>query len=526
MTIQVPELSLVILMGASGSGKSTFARRHFRPTEILSSDFCRGLVSDDESNQAATADAFEVLHLIAQKRLAAGKLTVIDATNVQKEARKPLLELAKSQHVLAVVIVLDVPAEICQARNTGRADRRFGRHVIRQQVAQLKKSLRDLEAEGFRYRHVLSSAEEIEITSIERQPLWNNRKWDHGPFDIIGDLHGCYEELIELLERLEYKFALDGAVIPPTGRKAVFLGDLVDRGPMAPQVVELVRAMLTAGHALCVPGNHDAKFVRAARGHNVKQTHGLTQTLEQYGSWESEHAGSLVAVADFLDRLVSHYVLDDGRLVVAHAGLTQALQGRSSGTVREFCLYGDVTGETDEEGYPVRRDWAVNYRGSAKVVYGHIVSPRPEWVNNTINIDTGCVFGGRLTALRYPELELISVPARRAYVEGRVNFVQEHALSSQQQIEDVLDLADFTGKRIIETGLMGNVTIREENSAAALEVMSRFTVTPQWLIYLPPTMSPCATATAEGYLEHPAEAFAYFAEHGVERVIDETSLDR
>ena len=520
MIIQIPELSLVLLMGASGSGKSTFARRHFRGTEILSSDFCRGLVSDDESNQAATADAFAVLHLIAEKRLAAGKLTVIDATNVQKEARKPILELAKSQNVLSVVIVLDLPPEICHERNVSRSDRVFGPQVVRQQVAQLKKSLRHLEAEGFRYRHVLSSPEEVEAAAIERQPLWNNRKWDHGPFDIIGDVHGCYEELVELLQRLGYKIAQD-VVVPPLGRKAVFLGDLVDRAPMAPQVVELVRAMVMAGHALCVPGNHDVKFVRAARGRKVQLTHGLARTMEQYAQRESVYSGELVVAADFLDQLISHYVLDEGRLVVAHAGLTQFLQGRSSGTVREFCLYGDVTGETDEEGYPIRRDWAVNYRGPAKVVYGHIVVPRAEWINNTINIDTGCVFGGRLTALRYPELELVSVPAHHAYVEGRFNFVPASQLSIQQQTEDVLDLADFTGKRVIETSLMGNVIIREENSAAALEVMSRFAVAPQWLIYLPPTMSPCATAAAEGYLEHPKEAFAYFAEHGVERVICE-----
>ena len=391
---------------------------------------------------------------------------------------------------------------------------------MRQQVAQLKKSLRHLEAEGFRYRHVLSSPEEIEIATIERQPLWNNRRWDHGPFDIIGDVHGCYEELVELLERLGYSFAEDG-VVPPLGRKAVFLGDLVDRGPMAPQVVELVRIMVTAGHALCVPGNHDVKFVRAARGRKVQLTHGLARTMEQYALRESVHGEELLVAADFLDHLISHYVLDEGRLVVAHAGLTQPLQGRSSGRVREFCLYGDVTGEMDEEGYPIRRDWAVNYRGPAKVVYGHIVVPRAEWVNNTINIDTGCVFGGRLTALRYPELELVSVPAHRAYVEGRVNFALASQLSSQQQTEDVLDLQDFIGKRAIETGLMGNVLIREENSAAALEVMSQFAVAPQWLIYLPPTMSPCATAAAEGYLEHPKEAFAYFAEHGVERVVCE-----
>jgi protein phosphatase len=282
MIIQIPELSLVLLMGASGSGKSTFARRHFRATEILSSDFCRGLVSDDESNQAATADAFAVLRLIAEKRLAAGKLTVIDATNVQKEARKPVLELAKSQNVLPVVIVLDLPTEICHGRNVSRSDRQFGPHVVRQQMAQLKKSLRHLEVEGFRYRHVLSSPEEVEVSSIERQPLWNNRKWDHGPFDIIGDVHGCYEELVELLDRLGYKFAPDG-VVPPLGRKAVFLGDLVDRGPMSPEVVELVRAMVTTGHALCVPGGRRF-FEDEAMEHGFVEH--LVQVLSSVNFWK------------------------------------------------------------------------------------------------------------------------------------------------------------------------------------------------------------------------------------------------
>src|SRR5438067_6625699 len=101
MNIVIPELALVLLVGPSGSGKSTFARKHFRPTEILSSDFFRGLICDDEANQAVSADAFELLHLTAAKRLAAGRLTVIDATNVQPEARKPLLELAKRYHVQA-----------------------------------------------------------------------------------------------------------------------------------------------------------------------------------------------------------------------------------------------------------------------------------------------------------------------------------------------------------------------------------------------------------------------------------------
>jgi protein phosphatase len=126
MKLSVPELSLVVLVGPSGSGKSTFARRHFRPTEVLSSDFCRGLVSDDENDQGATNDAFEVLHFVARKRLAAGKLTVIDATNVQPEARKPLVELAREFHCLPVAIVLDVPEKACAERNKSRPERQFG----------------------------------------------------------------------------------------------------------------------------------------------------------------------------------------------------------------------------------------------------------------------------------------------------------------------------------------------------------------------------------------------------------------
>src|SRR5829696_7082213 len=123
MKVTIPELSLVVLVGPSGCGKSTFARRHFKPTEVLSSDFCRGLVSDDENDQSATKDAFEVLHYIASKRLAAGRLTVVDATNVQPEARKPLIELARRYHCLPVALVLDVPERVCEERNRTRADR-------------------------------------------------------------------------------------------------------------------------------------------------------------------------------------------------------------------------------------------------------------------------------------------------------------------------------------------------------------------------------------------------------------------
>src|SRR5918998_6256256 len=144
MPITIPAFSLVVLIGASGSGKSSFARAHFRPTEVLSSDFCRGLVADDENDQGATGDAFDVLHYIAAKRLAAGRLTVIDATNVQPEARRPLVALAREYHVLPVALVLNLPERLCLDRNRERADRDFGPHVVRQQTQQLRRSIRNL----------------------------------------------------------------------------------------------------------------------------------------------------------------------------------------------------------------------------------------------------------------------------------------------------------------------------------------------------------------------------------------------
>jgi len=523
--ITIPELSLVVLIGPSGCGKSTFARKHFKPTEVISSDFCRALVSDDENNQAATKDAFEVLHFIAAKRLAGGKLTVIDATNVQPESRKPLVALARQYHVIPVAIVLNLSDRVCQDRNRERSDRNFGPHVIRQQSQQLRRSIRNLKREGFRHIYEFSLPAEVDEVVIERQQLWNNLKHEHGPFDIIGDIHGCFDELHSLLTQLGYQIAPSNGSYHahhPEGRKAVFLGDLVDRGPKIPDVLKLVMSMTGSGTALAVPGNHDTKLMRKLRGRDVRITHGLAESLQQLDEEPPEFKEQ---VAEFIDQLVSHYVLDDGRLVVAHAGLKEDLQGRGSGKVRDFALYGETTGETDEFGLPVRYNWAAEYRGRAMVVYGHTPVPEPEWLNGTICIDTGCVFGGRLTALRYPEKELVSVPALQTYYESAKPFLPEAdqapAITAQQQYDDVLDLEDVSGKRIITTQLHRTVTIREENSIAALEVMSRFAADPKWLIYLPPTMSPTETSREPNLLEHPAEAFAYYRYQGIARVICE-----
>jgi polynucleotide kinase-phosphatase len=516
--LDLPDPSLVLLIGASGSGKSSFAREHFRPTEVISSDFCRGLVADDENDQAATADAFAVLHFIASRRLAQPRFTVIDATNVQRNARRSLIELAAQHDLFPVAIVLDLPEALCLERNRDRPDRAFGRHVVPQQISQLHKSLRGLQREGFRRVHVLRTPEEVSAAQIVRTALWTDRRTEHGPFDIIGDVHGCSAELVALLTKLDYAVADDGVTVTaPPGRRAVFVGDYGDRGPDTPGVLRLVMAMAEAGTAICLPGNHDVKLVRKLKGRDVQISHGLAETLQQL---EPEPDAFRDQVTDFLDRLVSHAVLDGGALVVAHAGMKQSYQGRSSRRVRDFALFGETTGETDEFGLPRRLEWARDYRGSAAVVYGHTPVTEPEWVNETIDIDTGCVFGGRLTALRWPERELVSVPALETHYEP-VRPLPTAEPQREPRPAFVLDMEDVSGKRIVETGLTRTVTIREDNAAAALEVMSRFATDPRWLIYLPPTMAPPATSRRPGLLEHPEDAFAEYRGEGVTRVICE-----
>jgi len=340
--ITVPELSLVVLVGASGSGKTTFAHKHFKATEVLSSDACRAMVSDNENDQTVTNDAFELLHYIAGKRLALGKLVVVDATNVQPDARRGLLKLAREYHVIPMVVVLDLPERVCQDRNVDRANRDFGPHVVRNQCRQLRQSLRKFKREGFRQIHVLKTEEEIEAATFVRQPMWTDKRFEHGPFDIIGDIHGCFDETEILLKELGYNVELkseDGVaryvVTPPEGRKAFFVGDLVDRGPKSPDVLRLVMDMVEDDVAICVPGNHEIKLQKKLYGKNVKLTHGLAETMEQL---ENETPEFIERVKKFITGMISHFVLDDGKLVVAHAGMKESYQGRGSGAVRSFAF--------------------------------------------------------------------------------------------------------------------------------------------------------------------------------------------
>ncbi len=513
MRIEIPEFALVALIGATSSGKSTFAKKHFLPTEILSSDFFRGMVSDDENNQKVSREAFDLLFYAANKRLDLMRTTVIDATNVQPAARKQIVDLAREQNVHSVAIVLNIPERELQARNAARPDRGYPEHVIRKHTSDLRRSIKNLKREGFRFVYILNSQQEIDDVEIVRTKMWNNKKEEHGPFDVIGDVHGCFDELVMLLKKLGYKEDEEAGMLHPDGRKPVFLGDLCDRGPKNVEVLRLVMEMVKSGNALAVPGNHDVKLVKYLLGKNVQLTHGLDKTVDELSKEDETFRND---VKEFLDGLVSHYVLDDGKLVVSHAGLKEEYIGRGSMKVRDFCLYGEATGEIDEYGLPVRLNWASDYRGKATVIYGHIPQLEVQAMNGTYCIDTGCVFGGKLTAYRYPERELVDVDALAQY------YAPVKPLSpTQATTDDMLTVGDVQGRLYLNTELMPSITVQENNAAAALEIMSRFAADPHWLIYLPPTMSPCETSPIDNYLEHPLEAFAYYRNRGVQNVVCE-----
>ncbi|GGJ83502.1 metallophosphoesterase [Deinococcus aquiradiocola] len=379
----LPSPALVVLIGVRDDVRAAFAARHFPPEE-----------------RCATLDA-------AGKRLTAGQPAVLNAPHLTPDARADAVLLARAQHVPAVAVVLD-------------PDGHDPDSATRRAVAALRAGLGGPDApalplEGFREVRRVRRPDLLPAGGVTRVPLRPDRRDLSGPFDVVGDVHGCLPELLDLLGLLGY--AVQGEqVTPPPGRTLVFVGDLTDRGPDSPGVLRLVGGMLAAGTALCVQGNHDAKLLRALSGHAVKVTHGLEVTLTQLDHAPPDARTDACAL---LAGLPHHLVLDGGRLVVVHAGLPERLHGRDSARVWSHALYGETAkGELDAQGLPLRLDWAAGYHGQAIVAYGHTPVQAARWRSRTVNLDTGCVFGGSLTALRYPELVTFSVPARAVYREA------------------------------------------------------------------------------------------------------------
>lgn len=521
MKLRVPALSLVVLVGPSGSGKTTLAQKHFKPTEIISFESCLAMVADDDESPEAARDAFETMRHIAKTRLASKRMAVVDATNLEPEERAKLVETAREHHAIPVAIVLNLPGSICQARTEQRAGKAVAMRVVHVQTAKLHKVIGTFPAEGFELVAILRSPNDVDGFSIEREAMTSDRRVEHGPFDVIGDVHGCYEELRTLLAKLGYKMTGDvntPKASHPDGRKAVFLGDFVDRGPDTAKVARLVMGMVQAGTGFAVSGNHELRLVKALRGSSVRSSHGLAESMTSLGELTD---ADKTALATFLEALPDHLVFDDGNVVVAHGGLPDAMHGRGGVAVRTFAVEGERPGFEDAMIKAELPAWARAHASPATVVYGGHASPAVLHENHTYAIDTGCVFGGKLTALKLPEGELVDVPAKKAYYEtARVSIEASSASDSAAVARaDLLDIEDIAGKRSIKTRVLGSVSIQEENALAALEAMSRFAVDPHWLVYLPPTVGPSDTCRDGGELEHPREAFAYFRDEGVSTVV-------
>ncbi len=419
--IRLPLGALVVLVGPAGSGKSTWAARHFLPTQILSSDACRGMIADDESDQTVSRDAFRLLYFILNERLRRGVLTVVDSTALQPSIRAEMLKIAAQYGRPAVALVFALPPALNEQWNASRA-RRVPQEALARHWKNLDLSLKRLPDEGFQTIYSLRSPEEVDAARVVIGSFIPQR--DAPPFDIIGDVHGCYDELRALFKRLGYEWQEGEQVYRhPEKRLPVFVGDLTDRGPASLAVLTLAERMVARGEALLVQGNHDNKLLRWLLGRRVQVKHGLATTVAELEALPQEEQEALrPRLIALLHNAPGYLVLDGGRLVVTHAAIRDAMIGQWNRAIQAFCLYGDVAGLDAESGLPIRRDWAASRPEEQAstgplIVYGHNVVDEVRETRRTMNIDTGCVFGGRLTALRYPELEIIQIPAARTYYQ-------------------------------------------------------------------------------------------------------------
>lgn len=521
---------IILLIGISGSGKSTFAKRLFLETEIISTDRFRALVSDDEASMGASGSAFKLAYQLVEERLKMKKLCVFDATNLNEQAWNPLKKIAKDYFAPISAIILDVPLQSAIAQNDAR-DRVVAHDVILAQYKAFKRvSFEELKKHGIKKVYKLNQ-EDMKTVQLERQNVPSVKDSVTGPFDIIGDIHGCAEQFHELVIKLGGKVEkadLLGRqidrIIAPEGRTLVSVGDLVDRGPDSIGVLLSVLDACARGQMYLVPGNHDDKVKRYLQGHKVSRNHGTGETLE---ALDKENDQIKAYIKDGLNSLSSHLVFDYGRLVVAHAGLPKVMHGRMGPDVLQHALYGETTGKYDPDGLPQRIDWAGVYKSKAFVVYGHVPSKDVQIRNNTACVDTGCCFGAKLSALRYPEMTVVSVDSETSYRPLKRDLVvwpvEEKAPKKEEVFlkDNRLDLNDLIEKREVVTN-EGTVKYSYTQSVSALESMERVASNPRRLIYLPPTMAPVRPSDFDDYLEHPHEAFSYFLEKGVKSVMCQT----
>ncbi|MGM9949122.1 MAG: polynucleotide kinase-phosphatase [Lysinibacillus sp.] len=540
MQLYLPQGAIVLCIGPSNSGKSTLleklmSEQQLLRSEVVGSDAYRELVSDIEyidfskvpredqdvlyeDYQQISAEAFHVLQEVVTSRAKLNKVTFIDATHLRNVERTKYIGIAKKQHVPIIALVFDVPKDELLKRDEQRLQPR-GKKRLEQQMRTFHYELRNIKKEPYSKLYMWRGEE----MTIIRQPSPHLLDLGAG-FDIIGDIHGCFDEMMALIHKLDYEKQGE-LYIHPQGRRLLSVGDIMSRGPKSMETMLFWLRQVEAGESFMVDSNHGWKIARWLQGQKVTLQHGdehVAQEFEEYENTYGKEAAETLKkrFANMLLTSPSHYILTRNnirKVVVVHAGISDRYIGKDSKRIRDFCRYGEVQG-MDANGKPLRGDWFMDHKTSELIVWGHEPKPKPFKANRTINIDQGVVFGGQLTAFRYPEENFVAVDAQHNYT-GDV----DNPLTAAKDKRFAPPLAaHYVNGFTVHTATGEEVTIPKEKALAAMDTFSHYTLPPEQVLYIPPTMSPTPqTSASADYLEHPAEAFAYYRKHGVTQMIAE-----
>jgi polynucleotide kinase-phosphatase len=543
-TIHLPHAGIVLLVGPSNTGKTTLLNQLIQEeqilgSEVVSSDQFRVLVSDiefiswngrpkDESDalfneyQQISGAAFDAMDYVISKRCQLNKLTFIDATHLREDEHDKYLQMGKKYHIPVIAMVLNISETELLRRDSERPFSR-GRNRIKQQYQHFKNVLRFIKKKPYRRVYMLGE-EELQVLNINR--IENPLYIDVGNgIDFIGDIHGCYDEFIEMLTQLGYQENEEGYYIHPEGRKILSLGDVLSRGPKSIETLQFFQKHVSEGHAYMIDSNHGWKIARWLDGKDVKMAHGDENVAAEFEEYEringSEAAEKLKGqIKELLLEAKSHYIVRKNgvnAVVAVHAGIKDHYIGKQSSRISDFCRYGDSEG-LDENGKPIRKDWSISHKSSELILWGHDPKPQPLLVNNTLNIDQGVVFGGSLTAYRYPERQFVSVKAKQDYANVPDNPLKEWELKRLAPPNIMKFLEGYS----VLTEHYGEIMIYDDGVKPALDDVSHYTLPLEDIVYLPPTMSPTPKPSRlEGYLEHPMEAFEYYQANGVETMVVE-----